>query len=256
MRSLAFLVVLSCVVTAQAKIVTKAVSYHAGGTVMEGFMAYDDSKGKRPCVLICHDWDGLNDHEKDVAQRIAKLGYTAFAIDVYGRGVHLKTVDDFSKESGKYKNDRLEVRTRTNAALLYAMGQPQVDKKRVAAIGYCFGGMVALEMARNAAPLKGAVSFHGDVSNPNPASDKNIKCPILILHGADDPFVTKKDVMAYDKVLAKDKKPHWIYMYPKAVHAFTVKSAGNLHLKGAAYDANADKQSWAEMLKFFKKIFK
>ena len=151
-----------------AKLITKTVLYHDGGTVLEGFMAYDDAKGKRPCVLVIQDWDGLGDYEKMRAQQIAKLGYTALAVDIYGRGIHPKNPKESGEEAGKYMKDRMLARRRIMAGLRYAMGQPQVDRNKIAAIGYCFGGMVALELGRGGAPVKGIVTFHGNLSNRRP----------------------------------------------------------------------------------------
>ena len=254
MTLLSSCLLVSCL--AQAKIVTKTVLYHDGGQVLEGYMAYDDAKGKRPCVLIFHDWDGLGDYEKMRAQMIAKLGYTALAADVYGRGIRPKNQQESATESGKYGKDRRLARRRAMAAFRFAAGQKQVDRNKIAAIGYCFGGMVSLELGRAAAPLKGIVPFHGNLSNPTPADARNIKGPVLVLHGADDPLVPKAQVAAFEREMKAAKKSYRIVAYPGAVHAFTVKEAGNDKSKGAAYNAAADRKSWTELVAFLKKAYK
>jgi dienelactone hydrolase len=256
MRRFLVLALIAIPVFAVAKVVTKTVLYHEGKTVLEGFMAYDDSKGKRPCVLIVHDWDGLGDYEKMRAKQIASLGYTALAVDIYGRGVRPKPPQAAGAESGKYAKDRMLTRRRIGMAMRYASGQPQVDRKRIAVMGYCFGGMVALELGRAGNPVKGIVSFHGNLSNPNPSDAKDIKGQVLILHGAADPFVPKAQVAAFEKEMKAAKRPYRIVVYPGAVHAFTVKEAGNNPKSGAAYNASADKKSWAEMSSFFKRVLK
>ena len=241
---------------ATAKIVTKTVIYRDGMQVLEGFMAYDDAKGKRPCVLIFHDWDGLGDYEKMRAQMIAKLGYSVLAADVYGRGVRPKNQQESAAESGKYGKDRRLARRRAMAAFRFAAGQKQVDRNKVAAIGYCFGGMVSLELGRAAAPLRGIAPFHGNLSNPTPADARNIKGPVLVLHGADDPLVPKAQVAAFEREMKAAKKSYRIIAYPGAVHSFTIKEAGNNKMTGVAYDPQADRKSWAEMTSFLKKAFK
>jgi dienelactone hydrolase len=242
--------------TASAKLVTKMVLYRDGGQVLEGYFAYDDAKGKRPCVLIAHDWDGLGEYEKRRARQLASLGYTGLAIDVYGRGVRPKNVQESAALAAKFDKDRRLTRRRIGAAMRFAMGQPQTDRSRIAAIGYCFGGMVALELARLGAPIRGVVSFHGSLSNPAPGDARFIKAQVLILHGAADPHVPKSQVAAFEKEMKAAKKPYRLVAYPGAVHSFTIKEAGNVKSHGVAYDANADKKSWAEMAAFLKRIFK
>lgn len=241
---------------AQGEIVSKTVLYRDGGQVLEGYMVYDDAKGKRPCVLIFHDWDGLGAYEKSRAEQIARLGYTALAADVYGRGIRPKNQQESAAESGKYGKDRRLARRRAMAAFRFAAGQQQVDRNKIAAIGYCFGGMVALELGRAGAPLKGIAPFHGNLSNPTPADARNIKGPVLVLHGADDPLVPKAQVAAFEREMKAAKKPYRIVAYPGAVHAFTIKEAGNNKASGVAYNAEADRKSWAEIVAFLRKSFK
>jgi len=253
--------VLSCLVfvlasTAVSAVTTKTVVYREGGTVLEGTMVYDEAKGKRPCVLVVHDWNGPDDYELGRAKQLAALGYTAMVVDIYGKGVRPKNVDESAKESAKYGADRLLTRKRIMAAYNYASRQPMVDGKRVAAIGYCFGGMVVLELARAGAPARGVATFHGNLSNPRPLEARFIKCPVLVLHGAADPFVPKSQVAAFEKEMKAAKKPYKLVAYPGAVHAFTIKGVDKLGLSGAKYDASADQKSWTELKTFLTKAFK
>ncbi len=241
---------------AHAVMTSKSVLYREGGTVLEGTLVYDDQKGKRPCVLVVHDWNGPDDYELGRAKQLAALGYTAMVVDIYGRGVRPKDNAASAAESSKYGKDRMLTRKRIIAAYNYASRQPWVDGKRMAAIGYCFGGMVVLELARAAAPVRGVASFHGNLSNPKPFDARFIKSQVLVLHGAADPLVPKAQVDAFEKEMKAAKKPYKLVAYPGAVHSFSLKHAGNDVKSGVAYNANADKKSWAELVAFLKKAFK
>lgn len=242
--------------SAHAKLVSKTVLYRDGGQVLEGYMVFDDAKSNRPCVLIFHDWDGLGAYEKMRAQMIAKLGYTVLAADVYGRRIRPKNQQQSAAESSKYGKDRRLARRRAMAAFRYVAGQKQVDRNRIAAIGYCFGGMIALELGRAGAPLKGIAPFHGNLSNPTPADARNIKGAVLVLHGADDPLVPKAQVTAFEREMKRANKPYRIIAYPGAVHSFTIKEAGNNKASGVAYNADADRKSWGEMVSFFRRVLR
>ncbi len=173
-----------------AEIKTKAVEYKDGDTTLEGWMAFDDSiQGKRPGVLIVHQWKGLTDYEKKRAEMLAKLGYNVFAVDIYGKGVRPKSPQEAGPLAGKYKSDRPLLRRRVNAGLAVLQKDERTDTKHIAAIGYCFGGTTVLELARSGADVAGVVSFHGGLSTPTPEDAKNIKGKVLALHGADDPNV-------------------------------------------------------------------
>lgn len=224
--------------------------------VLEGKMVYDPAKGKRPCVLVIHDWNGPDDYELGRAKQLVALGYTAMVVDIYGKGVRPKTVAECSAESGKYAGDRTLTRKRIMAAYNYAIRQSMVDPKRMAAIGYCFGGMVALELARGGAPAKGVVTFHGNLTNPKPFDAKFILAQVLVLHGAADPFVPKAQVAAFEKEMKAAKKPYRLVAYPGAVHAFTIKGVESLGLDGVAYQAEADRKSWDEMKRFLARVLK
>ena len=243
--------------TVHAAIQTKTVEYKQSDTTLEGFVAYDDAiKGARPGVLVVHQWMGLTDYEKHRAEMLAQLGYVAFCADIYGKVVRPQNPAEAGTLAGKYKNDRRLLRARVNAGLDALRQQPLADPKRLAAIGYCFGGTTVLELARSGADIAGVVSFHGGLDAPDPADGKNVKCKVLALAGADDPFQKPEDLAAFEKEM-RDAKVDWqIEFYGGAVHAFTQPMAGNDNSKGAAYNEKADKRSWEAMKQFFAEIFK
>lgn len=241
----------------RAEIVTKAVEYRQGDTTLEGYVAYDDSvKTPRPGVLIVHQWKGLGAYEKMRAEMLAKMGYVAFACDIYGKGVRPANMQEAGAQAGKYKGDRPLLRQRVRAGLETLLAQPGVDAAKVGAIGYCFGGTSVLELARSGASVNGVVSFHGGLSSPTPEDAKNIKAKVLACHGADDPNVPPAEVAGFEKEM-RDAKVDWqLIAYGGAVHSFTDKSAGNDNSKGAAYNEKADRRSWEAMKDFFGELFK
>jgi dienelactone hydrolase len=239
----------------QGAVVEKAMTYQAGHVLGEGFHVYDDKvEGKRPAVLIVHQWTGLSDYEKMRARMLAELGYNVFALDIYGQGVRPQP-PAAGQEAGKYKGDRALYRQRLQAGLAVLVKDERTDAARVAVIGYCFGGTGALELARSGAKLVGAVSFHGGLESPTPADAKNIVAEVLVLHGDIDPFVPEAEVAGFEKEMQAAKVSYHLVRYPGAVHAFTQKMAGNDPAKGAAYDAKADAASWEEMRRFFDRVF-
>lgn len=252
---LSAILVLFCAMKTQAAIHTETVDYKQGDTTLEGFLAYDDSiSGKRPGVLVVHQWLGLTDYEKRRATMLAQLGYVAFCADIYGKGVRPKDVSEAGALAGKYKSDRALLRARVNAGLDVLKKNELVDTKRVAAIGYCFGGTTVIELARSGADLNGVVSFHGGLDSPTPADGKNIKCKVLALAGADDPFQKPDDLTAFESEM-RDSKVDWqIVFYGGAVHAFTQPDPGFVNA-GAKYNEKADKRSWQAMKDFFAEIF-
>jgi len=238
-----------------AELVEKAVEYKSGDTLCEGWHAYDDSvEGKRPSVLIVHQWTGLTDYEKMRARMLVELGYNVFALDIYGKGIRPQP-PEAGEMAGKYKGDRALYRERLTAGLNVLKGFPQTDESKLSAIGYCFGGTGVLELARSGADIEGVVSFHGGLGTPTPEDAKNIQCSALVLHGADDPFVPPAEVEAFEKEMKDASVEYELVKYPGAVHAFTQKFAGDDPSKGAAYNEEADKKSWEAMKEYFTKIF-
>jgi len=242
---------------AAAEIKTQIVEYKQGDTTLEGFLAYDAASAvKRPGVLIAHQWMGLTDYEKKRAKMLVDLGYTVFAADIYGKGVRASSPQEAGGLAGKYKGNRALLRDRINAALDVLRKSPNIDSKRIAAIGYCFGGTTVLELARSGADVAGVVSFHGGLDSLNPSDARNIKCKVLVLHGADDPFVPAKDFAAFEEEMRGAKVDWELVQYGNSVHGFTMWEAGNDNSKGLAYNAKADARSWEAMKSFFAEIFK
>ena len=249
------LVALALMGSARAEIKTETVEYQQGDATLEGFHAYDDSiQGKRPAVLIVHQWKGLGAYEKKRAEMLAKLGYNVFAADIYGKGIRPASPKEAGALAGKYKSDRALLRERVKAGLAALRKNDMTDPKKVAAIGYCFGGTTVLELARSGADLSGVVSFHGGLSSPNPGDAKNIKAKVLVLHGADDPHVMP-EVPDFQEEMRKAGVDWEFVSYGGAVHSFTDWNAGNDNSKGAAYNEKADKRSWEAMKEFFAEIF-
>jgi len=246
---------LASAVSVQAKLVTQTVEYKQGDATLEGFLAYDDSgAGARPGVLVVHQWLGLTDYEKHRAEQLAALGYVAFCADIYGKGIRPKNTSEAGAEATKYKTNRALLRDRVNAGLDVLKKNALVDTKRVAAIGYCFGGTTVIELARSGADLQGIVSFHGGLDSPTPADGNNIKCKVLACHGADDPFEKPEDLAAFEKEM-RDAGVDWrLIKYGGAVHSFTQPDPGFSN-PGAKYNERADRRSWADMKGFFAELF-
>ncbi len=238
-------------IKAEAAILEKTIVYQDQATKFEGFLVYDDSlKSPLPGVLVIHDWLGVTDKTKEKAREFAKLGYLAFAVDIYGQGVRPTGAAEAGKLATIYKADRKLYRQRLSQGLAVLAQQAKVEKTKLVAVGYCFGGTGAIELARAGADLKGVVSFHGGLDSPEPALGKKIKAKVLALHGADDPFVKESDLAAFENEMREAKVDWQIIKYGNAVHSFTDKSAGNDASKGAAYNELADKRSWEDMQLF------
>jgi dienelactone hydrolase len=239
-------------VAANATLVKKNVEYKDGSEVLQGYLVYDDSvKTLRPGVVVVHDWMGLTEENKTKVEETAKLGYIAFGADIYGKNNRPKDQKEAGKLAGSFKADRIKLRSRINIALTELEKQPGVDKNRLGATGYCFGGTTVLELARSGANVKAVATFHGGLDSPTPADGKNIKAHILVLHGADDPHVKPEDIKAFQDELRNAKVDWQMIEYGGAVHSFTIKSAGSDNSKGAAYNAEADKRSWIALKNFF-----
>ncbi len=242
--------------SARAEIRTELVEYREGDTVMEGYLAWDDSiEGRRPGVVVVHEWYGLNDYAKMRARMVAELGYVAFAADIYGKGIRAGNSEEAAAISSKYTRDRGLLRARANAALKALKEHELVDTSRTAAIGYCFGGTTVLELARSGADVRGVVSFHGGLDTPDPGDAKNIKGGVLALHGAEDPFAGPEKAAAFRDEMTKAGVDWQMNYYGGAVHSFTNPASGNDKTKGIAYNEKADRRSWKAMKAFLKEMF-
>jgi dienelactone hydrolase len=211
-------------------------------------------KNTKPAILMIHNWMGITEETKTQAMRFADLGYTVFAADIYGKGIRPKDATEAGALATKYKTDRKLFRERLNLALKTLNQTPGVNPARVVVMGYCFGGTGAIELARSGAKLKGAVSFHGGLDSPTPADGAKIKARILAHHGAIDPYVKAEDLAAFEAEMKTNKVALELIRYPGAVHSFTEKAAGNDISKGAAYNADADAQSFESTKKFLAQI--
>jgi dienelactone hydrolase len=244
-----------------AKMITKPVAYEQAGVKLEGWLAYDDAKvaadKKAPGVLVVPEWWGLNDYAKGRAEQLAKLGYVAFATDMYGAGVTTTDPKKAGELAGQFYGKPL-MAERAQAGLDQLLATGLVDATRVAAIGYCFGGSTVQALAFSGAPLAGIVSFHGGlIPVPADAAAKT-KAKILVCHGAIDPFVKPEDIAAFKKSLDDGKFDYQFISYAGAVHAFTNPGADALAKTTGlpiAYNATADHRSWAHMRTFFGEIF-
>ena len=241
---------------AQAAIETKAVEYRQGDTRLIGYLATPkDAKGPLPGVLVVHEWKGLDDYAKRRTEQLAELGYVAFAADIYGDGKIAADATEARALSGVYKKDRALLRVRAAAGLATLKAQPGVASDQIAAIGYCFGGTAALELARSGADFAGVVSFHGSLDTPAPQDAKNIRAKVLVLHGADDPNVPAEQVTAFAQEMRAAGVDWQLIAYSGAVHGFTNPAHGGDNSKGVAYNATADARSWAAMRQFFAELF-
>jgi len=254
--TLAILLTLALAAESRAEIKTEVVEYDQGDQKLEGLLVYDNATiAKRPGVLVIHQWKGISDYEKKRATMLAELGYIAFVADIYGKGIRPTDPKDAGAMAGKFKSDRKLLRDRGLAGLAQLQKSDKLDGSKVAAIGYCFGGTAALELSRSGAPFLGAVSFHGGLGTPTPEDAQQIKSRVLVLHGADDPFVPAKEVNDFQEEMRKANVDWQLVSYGGAVHSFTDWNANNPANKGALYNKKADKRSWEAMKVFFKEIF-
>jgi dienelactone hydrolase len=232
------------------------IEYKHGSDVLEGFLAFDETKGdRRPGILLFPEWYGVAEHAKARAKMLAELGYVAFAADMYGKGIRPTQFDDCAREAGKYQRDRQLMRGRGRAGLDVLRSLSQVNPNKLAGIGYCVGGTLVLELARDGADLSGIVTFHAALNTPRPEDAKNIKGKVLVLHGADDALVPDAEVLAFEKEM-RDAKVDWqLVSYGNTVHSFTNWDLDSDHSKPAAYNEKSDARSWAAMRAFFEEIF-
>jgi dienelactone hydrolase len=243
--------------TASAAVKTRDVEYTQDGTTLHGHLAWDDAlKGKRPGVLVVHEWWGMNEHARRQAERLARAGFVAFALDMYGDGkvtTHPQDAQGFAAEATK---DPAVVAARFNAGREQLEQDPHVDSKRIGAIGYCFGGGVVLGMARSGADLGAVATFHGSLGTDHPAEPGKVRTPILVMTGTADPFVPADQVTAFEREMKAAGANVTIIRYPGAKHSFTNPDAAQYGMSQLAYNANADKKSWAAMLSMFRKALK
>jgi dienelactone hydrolase len=235
------------------------VTYRAGDTTLKGYIAWDANKpGPRPGVIVVHEWWGHNEYVRRRARMLAEEGYTALAVDMYGDGKEAAHPEDAKKFMMETISKADVAKARFSAAHELLKNHSTTDPSKIAAIGYCFGGAVVLQMARSGADLDGVASFHGNLSSESPAAQGAVKAKILVLHGADDPFVPDEQVDAFKKEMDAARADYVFIEYPGAVHAFTNPAAtenGKKFDMPIAYNEEADKKSWAELQSFLRSLF-
>jgi len=246
--------------SALAAVIGKDVSYKAGDTVMQGFLAYDDAvKGKRPGVLVVPEWWGVNDYARKRARMLAREGYVALVVDMYGNGQVANNPKEAGALAGSVNKNPPLALSRFQAAEHFLNNQPNVKKGDLAALGYCFGGGVVLNMARAGEPLKSVVTYHGVLATDVAVKPGDIKAKLRIFHGEADPIVPPAQVEAFKAEMDNAKVDYMLVSYPGVMHTFTNREADSyaaqfgLPLK---YDANADADSWAQTLDFLKATLK
>ena len=235
---------------AWAEVQAKSIEYRDGEVLLEGYLAWDDAHADpRPGVLVVHAWTGLGDYEKRRARELAALGYAALAVDMYGKGVRPQGREEAGALAGSFKADRNRMRARAQAGLEALVADGLCQGQPIAAIGYCFGGTVALELARSGAPLAGTASIHGNLDTPRPEDARQIQGPVLVLHGGDDPVVPPAEVQAFQEEMRAAEVDWQFVAYGGAVHAFSDSS------RGEAYHASADRRSWQALRTFLEEVF-
>jgi len=234
---------------------TRLVEYKDGDTLLEGYLAWDETKGRTPVVMVSHDWAGRRELACQSAESLVSLGYAGFALDMYGKGVFGKDndVEGNSALMGPFATDRVLLRQRINAALAAVRALPEVDGSRVAAMGYCFGGMCVLELARSGADVKGVISIHG-IFAPGSVPNAAIKAKVLCLHGHDDPMVKPDQVLALETELTKAGVDWQVHVYDGTMHAFTNPAANNAAF-GTVYNPVADKRATRSIRNFLAEVF-
>jgi dienelactone hydrolase len=242
---LAWLTVAALPSFAQAEVRTQEVEYRQGDTVLQGFVAWDDAiQGKRPGVLIVHEWWGHNQHARNQAVRVAKSGYVGFALDMYGKGKVAKHPEDAKTFMLEATSDFPREKARFDAALAELKKRPEVDTTKIAAMGYCFGGGVVLDMLRSGEPLALVATFHGALASKLKAKP-GIKARVLVFHGKDDSMITAEQVAAFKQEMTAVKARFEVVEYPGAKHGFTNPDADKAGMPGLGYDAKADEASFA-----------
>jgi dienelactone hydrolase len=250
------LVFLGLASNVQAKIVTKTISYQHDGVNLEGYLAYDDSlKGKRPGVLVVHEWWGLNDYVRGRAEQLAGMGYVAFALDMYGKGKVTQHPSQAGEWMRQIRSNVYQWQQRALAGLEVLNNHPKTDVHRIAAIGYCFGGATVQQLAYSGADIRGVVSFHGSLLLPLSEQIQNVKAKILICHGAADPFTKPGELEKYISAMERAALDYHMAIYGGARHGFTNPGADKIGMNALKYSKSADFRSWANMKIFFAEIF-
>ena len=259
MRPLLIALLLCCSTMAQAAIQTREVPYTAAdGTRLVGYHAWDDAiSGPRPGVIVVHEWWGLNDYAKRRARDLAALGYSALAVDMYGDGRNTQHPDDAKAFMNAALADPAIPKARFQAGLDLLKAQPQTDPARLAAIGYCFGGKVVLDMARQGLPLAAVVSFHGALVTATPTTPGSVKAKVLVEHGAADSFITAEQIAAFKAEMDQAGADYRFVELPGAKHGFSNPDADahKGHGLDLGYQKEADERSWADMQALFKEVF-
>lgn len=234
---------------------TQPIEYRDGQTVLEGFLAYDSAANKKqPTVLVFHDWSGRNEFACQKAEQLAKLGYVGFAVDMYGKGITGQTTEEKSQLIQPFMENRAFLQQRMLAALETVKTLEMVDTTQIGAIGFCFGGLCALDLARSGADIKGVVSFHGLLGAPTGIAKANIKAKVLALHGHDDPLAPPAQVTAFQNEMTAAHVDWQMDIYSHTQHAFTNPQANDTQL-GLIYNKRAAQRSWLAMENFFAELF-
>jgi dienelactone hydrolase len=250
------LLLLTCIISAASTYgQLQKISYSDGSQKLHGYAAKPvTSASSSPGVLVLPAWRGIDNHSKEVATDLSKLGYHAFVADIYGEGNYPAGTKEAGEKSGYYKTNFIEYQRRIQIALQQLL-KSGADANNIVVIGYCFGGTGALEAARGGLPVKAAVTFHGGLGKDPKRQNNMISPKILVLHGADDPFVPEADIKSFQQEM-RDGKADWqMVYYADAVHSFTEEEAGTDKSKGAAYNEKADQRSWEHMKLFLQEVF-
>jgi dienelactone hydrolase len=241
---------------ATAEIKTETVTYKVGDTTFKGFLVYDDSsKDKRPGVMVVHEWWGVSSYERKRAEQLARLGYVALAVDMYGEGKHTEHPKEAAQMAGMVRKDKKDWFERGQAGLKVLRDHPLVDSKKLAAMGYCFGGSTALHLAHNGADLAAVASFHGALPMPSEDEAKSIKAKVLICHGSLDKFIPEETIQKFRAAYDQAKVDYELAYFGGAVHSFTVRDADKRGVAGLAYNEAADRRSWQMMKNLFEEAF-
>lgn len=236
------------------------VQYKQGDVMLKGYLAYDDKiEGKRPGILVVHEWWGHNDYARKRADMLAGMGYTALAVDMYGKGIQASHPKDAGRFAKAVAGNLELAKARFIAALEFLNKQPSVDPDRNAAIGYCFGGGIVLQMARAGLDLKAVASFHGSLGSENPAQKGAVKADMLVFNGAADPFVKPEHVTGFVEEMREAEAKYILVSYPGVKHSFSNPGANKFGEKfklPLQYDEHADKDSWAIMESYFERLLK